>query len=272
MRRVIRVPDLLLERLALGELPEAEAAAVRSRLDAEPGGKERLSALEDSNEEILKRYAPRSMAARIEGSMASKGRVTNPVRWWIPAAPLAAAALAVVVWVAVPETHKVEVHKKVVNHTPHPPAYGSETERVKGKPQLMVFRERDGDDEQLDDGDLVAQGDLLQVKYRAGDARYGVLISIDGRGSVTLHFPETPHGSTKLELGGAVTLHRSYELDDAPAFERFILVASREPLVVEDILRSAGDLANRATEALVSEEGQEQIELLLRKDDGGITP
>jgi len=272
MSDVKRVPDLLLERLLLGELSGAEADRVRKRLEAEPGGLARLDALEESDRAILEQHAPRPMALRIEGRLAVDVRAKPPVRWWIPAAPLAAAALAVAVWVAMPDSHKVEMQQKVKGHTPHPPAYGSETERVKGKPQLTVFRDLDGDDERLEDGDPASAGDLLQVKYRAGDARYGVIISIDGRASVTLHFPESPAGSTKLELGGAVTLDRSYELDDAPGFERFILVASREPLVVEDILGAAETLEDGAADRLVLGEGLEQIDLLLKKADGGITP
>ena len=37
-----RVPDLLLERLVLGELDEAQAATVRERLASEPDGPERI--------------------------------------------------------------------------------------------------------------------------------------------------------------------------------------------------------------------------------------
>ena len=272
MSEVKRVPDLLLERLALGELSAAEAARVRERVEAEPGGLERLAELERSDGEILERYAPRPMAARIEGRLAVEPRAKAPRRWWIPAAPLAAAALAVAVWVAMPESHKVEVQKKVKNHTPHPPAHGAETERVKGRPQLMVFRDVAGDDEHLEDGDVASAGDLLQVKYRAGDARYGVILSIDGRGGVTRHFPEETGGSTKLELGGAIALERSYELDDAPEFERFILVSSRQQIVVEDVVRAAAGLGDGAEDQLVLAEGLEQTSLLLKKGNGGKTP
>jgi hypothetical protein len=65
----------------------------------------------------------------------------------------------------------------------------------------------------------------LQVAYVAAAARYGVIISIDGLGAVTLHFPMEENGDTELRHGEEVFI-RSYALDNAPAFERFYMVTA----------------------------------------------
>jgi hypothetical protein len=57
-----------------------------------------------------------------------------------------------------------------------------------------------------------------------------VMFSIDGRGTVTRHFPLEKLESVRLEPKGEVSFPTSYQLDDAPGFERFILVTSPEAL------------------------------------------
>ena len=61
-----RVPDILVERLALGELPADQAESVRAALEAEPGGAERLAALALSNEAIHAQHPPRVVAAEVD--------------------------------------------------------------------------------------------------------------------------------------------------------------------------------------------------------------
>src|SRR5690606_38403272 len=60
-----RIPDWLLERLAAGDMPQAEAEALRRRLAEEEGGLERLEAILRSNERILSDHPPARVAAAI---------------------------------------------------------------------------------------------------------------------------------------------------------------------------------------------------------------
>ena len=107
--------------------------------------------------------------------------------------------------------------------------------------QIGVYNRRFG--VRLADGASVQAGDRLQLQYRAGDRGHGAIVSIDGRGVATLHFPSSPAASTRLREGGLVALDHSYELDDAPAFERFVLVTADEPFSVATALDAARWLA-----------------------------
>ena len=70
--------------------------------------------------------------------------------------------------------------------------------RIKGtekidvsKPHILVHRKVNDTVELLESGDEAKAGDLLQIAYVSAGADYGVILSIDGRGVVTLHYPES---------------------------------------------------------------------------------
>jgi len=99
--------------------------------------------------------------------------------------------------------------------------------RIKGgeqEPRLLVFRKLGSGAERLQDGALARNGDLVQLAYRSGGLQYGAILSVDGRGTVTQHLPAT--GAEAVPLAAQDTLDVAYELDDAPRWERFYLVAA----------------------------------------------
>jgi hypothetical protein len=115
-----------------------------------------------------------------------------------------------------------------------------------GAARLYVYRHASGGDERLADGERAAPGDLLQLAYATSAEGFGVLLSIDGAGTVTQHWPEP--GRTQaapLRVGGEVRLPSAYELDNAPAFERFFLVRADESFDVAPILEAARALSAR---------------------------
>lgn len=78
----------------------------------------------------------------------------------------------------------------------------------------------------------------MQVSYVAAGNRFGVVVSVDGRGGVTLHHPASPRDVPRVKARGETPLPYAFELDDAPGFERFFFVTgpgvSLDPtLVVE---------------------------------------
>ena len=235
------IPQLALERIALGEASDEERRRIAAAL-AERGEtlEERLAALRASNEEIHERYPADMMAARIEARLDERRKsreheASRPRRggWFAGLGVLATAAVAAFLFLDLPGTP--------TGGPPAEPDGFQETVRLKGaEPKLVIWRKSGDEPERLTEGATAHAGDVLQVEYNAADAKYGVIASIDGRGVVTLHFPKHSDGSTALERG-VVALDHSYELDDAPDFERFFFISSDTSLdaaVVVDALEA----------------------------------
>ncbi|HEX8820521.1 MAG TPA: ActD-like protein [Archangium sp.] len=232
-----RTPDWLLERIALGELPSEELVAARARLLAEPEGAARLTALEADSATTLQRLPPAEVAHRV----ASQGRVLQarregPAHRFRPAFALVPAIAAVALLVLVRPQAPAPVGDEV-----------PEVTRVKGlEPRLLVHRQRAETPEALVEGARVAEGDVVQVAYVAAGRTHGVILSVDGRGTVTLHAPESGEASVRLATSGTHALPGAYALDDAPAFERFFLVTADAPFAVGEVLAAARSLAGHS--------------------------
>jgi len=74
-----------------------------------------------------------------------------------------------------------------------------------------------------------------------------VLLSLDGAGRVTVHLPD-PTGvgaaaAVPLAAAREVRLPSAYELDDAPAFERFVLITADRPFPAAVAIDAARRLA-----------------------------
>jgi hypothetical protein len=234
-----KTPDWLLERLALGELDEAAAADVRRRLAAEGRDADaELAALAASSREILEAHPP----ARVAAALRVRAAEARPARTWLVALPLVLAGAAAIGLVARPSTRGGA-----------PRSVGDvafENTEIKGTSELHVYRHRASGDERLSDGARATTGDLLQLAYRAPTDAFGTLISIDGRGHVTVHWPEPgADGPARLSPKGEVRLPSAYELDDAPAFERFIFVSAAAPFDMKTVIDAAEALATRPADA-----------------------
>lgn len=262
--------DFLLERLARGELSADEAAAMRRASgDAAQARavQDRLDAIAADDAATLARLPPARVAAEVRRRQQARAPapapVPVPVRWWIPLGTAAVAAAAVLWLVRSPRDVAPEATPEVLAVDD-----GGEIVRLKGDAGLTIDRKAGAGSERLADGALVRAGDRLQLQYRAADATHGVIVSIDGAGGVTLHHPEGAATSTVLRSGGLVALDHSYELDDAPGFERFFFVTARAPIDVDAIMDAARRLAERSDAdraALVVPADHDVFALRLRK-------
>ncbi|NTX05635.1 ActD-like protein [Myxococcus sp. CA040A] len=264
-----RIPDWLLERIALGELPPEELAAARARLEQEPGGPERLAALEADSRVTLERLSPERVAREVNtrfrrGAPAREAPARSP---WLTSAMglvpvLAALALFVVVQPESGSPTQEPTTGALAGLEPEPT-------RSKGlTPRLEVHRQRAQADELLAEGAVAVAGDVVQLAYVAAGQTHGVILSVDGRGSVTLHAPEHGAQAATLAPSGTQRLAGAYELDDAPRFERFFLVTSGQPFDVAPVLEAARTLAASAdahTASLLLPEGLTQVSFTLQK-------
>ena len=173
----------------------------------------------------LKRLRP-ELSRRAQGRRVQ--RTWSGYRLW--AVPAVALILAVV---AVPTLLDQET-----SEAPATRSKGGEQE-----PRLLVFRKLSIGVERLQDESLAKSGDLVQLAYRSGGLQFGAILSVDGRGTVTQHLPTT--GAEAVPLAAQDTLGVAYELDDAPRWERFYLVAAdrRFGLAAVKTKLVAGDMA-----------------------------
>jgi hypothetical protein len=236
----VPVPDLYLERYLLGELPEDDRTRIEQLLELDPELRGRLDALKESEGDLARRYPAPDMADRIRGrlrqSAAERTQVSEPRTWgwFVPA--LAAAALLLVVG-------------PTLIQPPAPPDDGVHDILIKGADaELVVFRKTSSGSERLEPGASALPGDLIRVGYRAAGDGFGVIVSTDGRGSVTQHLPRSGSQAAALEAGGTVLLDFSYELDDAPRWERFYLVTGDEPFELEPVRMAAQRVATAGSE------------------------
>ena len=257
-----KVSDLTLEQYHLGELSAWQERVVRRELQRNAGLRGRLAEIERSDDEIRSAYPAENMAALIReralragpeeadgdsvGSRAGRRFFQFPtLAWALPAAAM------VLVLISLPFILR--------------PVDGT---RLKGSsPHLLVFRNTPTGAEELRPGAPARQGDVLQLSYVAGEARYGVIFSVDGRGTVTWHAPAGYRGgslqSPPLDPKGPVPLPTAYELDDAPRFERFFLVYSSSPFDVATVASLAARVS--ASGDLALPRGVGQFSLLLKK-------
>jgi hypothetical protein len=96
------IPDLLLERYRLGELPPAAASALEQRLAVDAEARERLQRIEEAEGEIRRQQPPGWLAAQVRSRVETRRAATAPAsqawpRWAWSASLASAAALALVV-------------------------------------------------------------------------------------------------------------------------------------------------------------------------------
>jgi hypothetical protein len=101
---------------------------------------------------------------------------------------------------------------------------------------FTVYRKTALGHDLLPDGSVVRQKDLLQVEYTTDTSLlYGLLISIDGNSHITIHLGEEDGSSIKLTEKHKM-LPYSYELDDAPGFEKFFFIAGKNRFTLNDCI------------------------------------
>ena len=212
-------------------------------------GKENIEAavndLKKSDEEILNTYSVDAMRAAVAGKLAAnkiagknfntseaaKGTILK-----FPATRIFTYAAAAVLLAAIIIPAGFKTSKISTRTTP--------TERVKGNapaakvtdPQIKLYRQKGHEIQALNDGDFARSGDVIQITYNAGADEFGVIFSVDGNGNITRHFPENSWQAAHLEQNNDETpLDFSYELDNAPDFECFIMVTSKKQFSLDDI-------------------------------------
>lgn len=241
-----RVPEWLLERYLLGELPRRERRRLEQELERDPSLRAELEKMRREDREILRTYP----ADQIIPQLLKKAALSQPAAKrsrrrlaWV-AVPLLATAVLLLVILPPFLQRRLGVAEGPGDYT------GIKGDSLPAGPALQVFRQRGDVEEALRSGDLARAGDVLQLAYLPGRATHGVILSVAGDGGVTLHFPECAECDTALESSRRTFLANAFELDPAPRFERFLFITAREPLPTAVILEKAGALATDPESAM----------------------
>jgi hypothetical protein len=263
------ISSFLLERYILGELPRNQMNSVRQAIERDAELQRRTERLIESTASILKRYPAKEMDREIRLKVHARrvqAEAMEMKRSWRLASfsrPLFAAIAVAAVAVGLPLLLQHYGAKSVLPRDV----------RIKGlEPELVVYHKiaLNPGVEKLRNLSAVRAGDMLQLGYVAAGRKFGVIVSLDGNGAVTQHYPEKAAGSTRLTTGNNVLLPNAYELDNAPRFERFLFVTSNDSIDVSAVLDAARKLALQQdtaaeTEALDLPRDFRQFSLTLRK-------
>jgi hypothetical protein len=245
-----KAPAWFVERAAQAELSANEVAELRQRLAAEGRSMDdELGSLRESNQQILSELPRQTMGAAIRRRAQSEVRLPRSRLVMLLAPTLLAGSVAVALFAGRGPGKDI---RAVGNTRPAEDEITFKGDTLRS-PRLVVYRRKAAQasglpgSERLGDGARAARGDVLQLAYdKAPDGLHGVLLSIDGAGRVTQHLPEEgARAAAPLVAVREIPLPSAYELDDAPNFERFVLVTSHEPFAVALALDAARTLARQ---------------------------
>lgn len=226
------IPELHYEQILLSEISEEKARKIL----AEPGSREKIEQLKESNAEILFNHPPHKIAEQINARLekGKKSFFSNLIPKKLFAQIASAAAALAIITIA------------IINPA-SPGNSAGDGNNIKGlTPKLQVFRdESDGPNpvfRLLEDGATVHENDLIQLSYRPAGQSFGIIFSIDGTGAVNPYYPQYfSDQANELEKGGTVNLDFSLRLDDAPLFEKFFFITSEQefsPIEVKMVAES----------------------------------
>ena len=201
-----------LEQMAAGEIETPDDAT------------ERVDALRHANEAILAQYPDAEMVPKIRAATGERQVRHVPV------------FLAVAVALLVGLLYALQ---------PPPSAVVQPTIRLKGPAlNLHMFIHEPTGHRILERGEAVSAGDTVQAKIGLAAPAHVALFSIDGAGVVTAIDPPLLDGEAVFYNRGARSAPTSTELDDAPDFERFVVVACAESFNVHEIVGKVKDGAD----------------------------
>lgn len=234
--------DFYLEQALVGEAsPE-----VMARIAADPLAKQKLQDLKAENEAFLTRYPPRFLATRIQEKSLAKQAEAQGSDGWISAIrgffghktgrgallglagglPLALVLMFFAVQAFMGSIGNFDGSAMVV----------MDDTRTKGMEQgLLVYRQESAGSSELKNNSPIDAFENIQIAYRPGDGSFGFIFSLDGRGRLTLHYPESFGASPVMQAGSQTLLPFAYQLDDAPNFERFYLAVSKSDFNLQTV-------------------------------------
>ena len=273
------IPDWKLERYLTGDLSEGEMREIRELEKTDEIFAGRVKMMREDNAAILKKLPferlSEKMDARELGSGRGAGRgagmngAGNGVNFRLVKFAAAAALVLAVVSVALFSQREIgpdagtqvaggaQVMDVAMVDASEIPGGAGDT-RIKGLDARMEVWKKTGDSAvQMPNLGEAREGDEIQLRYAVPEKCFGMLFSMDGNGTLTMHMADGS-SAVALEPGKMTTLPFAYKLDNAPKFEKFFLLTSR----------AAFELDANNIDALLKDKDVHNVSITLRKVGG----
>lgn len=274
------IPDWKLERYLTGDLPEGEMREIRELEKTDEIFAGRVKMMREDNAAILKKLPfeklsekmeARELGAGLNGTgrgmfISGKGM---PAGFKLVKFAAAAALVLAVVSVALFSQREIgpdagtqvaggaQVMDVAMVDASEIPG-GADDTRIKGLDARMEVWKKTGDSAvQMSNLGEAREGDEIQLRYAVPEKCFGMLFSMDGNGTLTMHMADGS-SAVALEPGKMTTLPFAYKLDNAPKFEKFFLLTSR----------AAFELDANNIDALLRSKDVHNVSITLRKVGG----
>ena len=223
MTDVKQISDFKLERYLLGELPEVEMAALRKREAEDELFAARVKMMREEGERFLAENPFRGLEDKLENDPRSVERSL-----WLRVAAVLVVAFGIFSVVVLNRQTDIVNDTSATSGMDVAMADVDNGTRIKGMTAGLEVWKKMGDSAvQMVNLGEAREGDEIQLRYRVPQKCFGMLFSMDGNGTVTMHMGEG-NRAVELEPGKMTTLPFAYKLDNAPKFEKFFLLTSGE--------------------------------------------
>lgn len=223
MTDVKQISDFKLERYLLGKLPEVEMAALRKREAEDELFAARVKMMREEGERFLAENPFSALEDKLENDQRSVERSL-----WLRVAAVLVVAFGIFSVVVLNRQTDIVNDASATSGMDVAMADVDNGTRIKGMTAGLEVWKKMGDSAvQMVNLGEAREGDEIQLRYRVPQKCFGMLFSMDGNGTVTMHMGEG-NRAVELEPGKMTTLPFAYKLDNAPKFEKFFLLTSGE--------------------------------------------
>ena len=230
MTSVNKISDFKLERYLLGELPEKEMRDFQERELSDEIFAARVREMREQGKRFVAENPFEALEAKMDAAdEAADGNVISGL--WLKVA--AALVIALGVFSMVVLNRNVETYSGESATMEVAMANVDDGTRIKGMSASLEVWKKTGDSavQMVNLGDA-HEGDEIQLRYRVPQKCFGMLFSMDGNGTVTMHMGDG-NNAIELEPGKMTTLPFAYKLDNAPKFEKFFLLTSQNSFAID---------------------------------------
>ena len=219
----MKIPQHILEAIDCGEENAEKYYSIYGKKEIDQA----LAQLKQSDEEILAAYP----AERVFAVAKTRRHFISQKYVGIV---FAAAAALVLTFTTTLNVSGTKTPTAAAPATDSPNRLKGPSKTGNGEPQLFIYRKEGQGVNLLKNKTKAKQGDQLQLAFNSNGKPFVLIFSVDGRGNVTNHFPSNKLNSKLVDPNaGTAFLDFSYELDDAPLFETFVIISSDNPFDIE---------------------------------------